>query len=133
LPLPNYAGCVEEAGIKDISQLRSPNSKLIYLIQDAHTNSSGQKNVYQILDFLLDREKNIHSIYTEAAEGDNSLTSLGQSLPSAEREQIAKKYLYQGLLHGAEYLNLVSKHHFNLSGVEDPALYNAALETYRNP
>ena len=139
------------------SRLRG-NDKLIYLIQDAHTNESGQLNLSKSLDILLSSPKpsigdqvdsrlsatkkadpsfggrgndTIKYVFTEAGVSDNSLSFLRPFRPLAERRSLALSYIKKGLLHGVEYLDLTSEHDFTLWGVENPKLYIQSIEDYR--
>ena len=106
-------------------------NRLIYLLQDAHTNPSGQVNLAKAIDLLLEKDPSIRHIFSEAGVGDNSLSFLRKKSSSLKRKQVADKYLKQGLLHGEEYLDLTSHKSFTLWGVEDPRLYIRSLEAYR--
>jgi HEAT repeat protein/serine/threonine protein kinase len=112
--------------------LRTPNSprQTLYLIQDAHTNASAQLNTAKALDLLL-RKENIKTIFLEAGTGNDSLSYLRESAPLAKRERVAKSFVKQGELSGAEFLDLTSERPFVLWGVEDAALYQESIEAYR--
>ncbi len=103
----------------------------IYLIQDAHTNTSGQLNVAKMLDLILQKEP-IRQVFLEAGYGNESLSFLRKYSHLKQREQAAKSYLMKGELQGVEYLDLTSNHDFTLWGVEDMSLYLKSLETYRS-
>ena len=108
-----------------------PSTILIYLLQDAHTNESGQYNLAKALDIILEKEKDLKFVFTEAGVGDNSLTHLKSLKSLKERTQIAKSYVKKGVLHGAEYLDLTGNKSFTLWGVESPDLYLKTLNDYR--
>jgi hypothetical protein len=72
----------------------------IYLIQDAHTNDSGQINLAKTLDRIFSQEKDIRYIFTEGAVADNSLSELRTSKPLSERQAVGMSYISKGLLHG---------------------------------
>ncbi|MBI4433054.1 MAG: hypothetical protein HY592_06230 [Candidatus Omnitrophica bacterium] len=128
------------------------------LIQDAHTNTSGQLNLAKILDTLLSsRAQTLSSraqsrdqadsstahgltqaslgmtpyVFLEAGFGDDSLSFLRKYGTTQQRKDIAMRYLRQGVLHGEELLDLTSDHRFQLWGVEDRELYLKAIEAYR--
>jgi len=104
--------------------------KTVILIQDAHTNESGQLNIARALDTIL-RAENIQHVYLEAGTGDASLSDLRDKAPLAHRKAVSLSYLRKGLLQGSEYLDVTSDLDFNLWGVEDPVLYEKALVSYR--
>ena len=107
-------------------------SRLVYLIQDAHTNPSGQINLSKALDHLFKEEKDLKYIFVEAGVGNNSLTALRKIAPLNKRKQVAEEYLRKGLLHGEEYLDLTNDRDFTIWGVEDAGLYAKSLEVYKH-
>ena len=125
LKLPSSVASIEEAYIG------STQNKTIYLIQDAHTNPSGQKNLAKTLEVLLKQNNKPHYVFVEAGLGDNSLTSFRQYGTTKQRQQISEHYLQDGVLHGEEYLDLTSQLDFTIWGVEDMALYKKSLEDYK--
>ena len=134
---------------QSVGGLQQVPPKLVYLLQDAHTNTSGQLNLAKLLDVLLtDRRGGVPPpntdglgkprargprpyIFVEAGLGDNSLSFFRQYGTQSQRKQVAEKYLRQGTLHGEEYLDLTSNHDFIIWGVEDLNLYKKALEDYK--
>ncbi len=123
--LPESVAVVEDAWKAEDS------SKLIYLIQDAHTNSSGQLNVAKTLDYLS-RDSELNHIFLEAGSSDLSLSFLRKDSSLEKRKQVGLSYLKKGELQGSEYLDLTSQNKIVLWGVEDEGLYKKALETYRS-
>jgi hypothetical protein len=111
---------------------RAPNaSLLIYLIQDAHTNESGQLNLSKTLETILDKE-DIRYIFLEAAFGDSSLSFLKKYGTSEQRKNVAKPFLKQGLMHGEEYFYLSTEKEPVLWGVESFDLYKKSIAAYKN-
>jgi len=105
--------------------------KLFYLMQDAHTNESGQYNLAKSLGTILDKEKDLKYVFTEAGYGDDSVSFLKPFRKPEDRDRVARSYIKKGMLHGHEYLNLMSDRDFTIWGVENPELYAAAVENYR--
>jgi len=105
-------------------------STTLILIQDAHTNRTGQLNVARTLDFLIS-ERAVRTVFLEAGDGNESLSFLRKYASPADRKRIAESYLRKGELQGTEYLDLTSDRSFVLWGVEDMSLYARSLETYR--
>ncbi len=108
-------------------------SGTVILIQDAHTNPSGQMNLAKTLDLVLSSRRDLSAthIFLEAGTGDDSLSYLRKNGSLKDRQQIAMKYLKKGELHGEEYLDLTSNHNITLWGVEDKVLYLKALRDYK--
>ena len=124
LSIPESIVTIEDA-------YKSPSDKTVYLIQDAHTNESGQLNLAKTLDHLLGQDKGLKYVFLEAGVGDNSLSFLRPYTELSDRKKRALSYIKKGLLHGEEYLDLTSDHDFTLWGVEDPDLYIKSLEDYK--
>ncbi len=109
----------------------APNaSKTLFLLQDAHTNESGQINLANALRQILPSEGITH-VFTEASQGDMSVGYFKKVFEPKVMEPVAMSYLRKGVLKGDEYLGLTSDLNFTIWGVEDPSLYNAALEAYK--
>ena len=66
--LPESIATIEDAW-------KGSSSKTLILIQDAHTNNSGQMNVAKTLDFILKKEP-IPYVFLEAGQGNESLSFL---------------------------------------------------------
>ncbi len=104
----------------------------VILIQDAHTNNSGQLNEAKLLDILYSQKKNLSNyIFLEAGSGNESLSFLRKYASLEKRQQVAKSFLLQAKLQGTEYLDLTSNHPMTLWGVEDMSLYAKSVELYR--
>ncbi|MEK7368795.1 MAG: hypothetical protein AABZ62_03940, partial [Planctomycetota bacterium] len=138
LKIPDSVATIEDVYLADsVKRTENPLTltaerlPLIYLLQDAHTNESGQYNLSKALDLILQKEKDLKYVFTEAGVGDNSLAYLKPFRPDNERKQIARTYIKKGILHGAEYLSLTSDRPFTLWGVENPDLYLKSIQDYR--
>ena len=121
----NFSGSF--AKVSDVFQGKSP--RLLIHIQDAHTNTGAEKNISQTLEELITRF-HIKTVFIEGGTKDDSLDFLRPLASKEVREQVAKKYLMQGELNGAEYLSLASDHAFKILGVEEASLYEKNLKTY---
>ena len=108
----------------------SGNNKVIYLIQDAHTNESAQRNIAKILDTLIEK-KPVKYVFLEAGTGDDSLSDLRALAPTETRKKISDIYLRRAYIQGPDYLDLTSEKNFKLWGVEDKELYYQGIELYR--
>ncbi|MFT7637023.1 MAG: phosphomannomutase [Candidatus Omnitrophota bacterium] len=109
---------------------KAPNAnKTIILMQDAHTNESGQLNLAKALDLILQKES-IEYVFTEAAKGEASLSYLKSEVDESTRLEVSRSLLRKGLLHGAEYLSLTGSRDFSIWGVEDRGLYDQGLLLY---
>ncbi len=120
----------ESVALIEDSYKAPKSSKTVFLLQDAHTNESGQANLAKALDLIIKNES-IEYVFTEAAKGDASLSYLKPNVDLSTRLQVSKALLNKGLLHGAEYLNLTSPYDFTIWGVEDRDLYDQGLLLYK--
>lgn len=124
LELPRSAAIVDDA-------FRAPSSsKTVYLIQDAHTNSSAQANMARALDSVV-RKEGVRAVFLEGGSGDDSLSFLRGAASAAHRARVAKSYLLAGEIGAAEYLDVTSDLPIRLWGVEDRALYDESVAVYR--
>lgn len=104
-------------------------SKTVFLIQDAHTNESGQMNMAKTLDIMIPAE-GISTVYTEGADQDVSLAFLKEFFSKEAIHDASLKFVRRGLMKGSEFANLNFDHAFRIEGVEDPALYDEAGEKF---
>ncbi len=125
LGIPESVATVEDAFVGTGSP------KTIYLIQDAHTNTSGQFNVAKTLDLLFQKNKQLKYVFLEAGQGDESLSFLRQYASLEKRKQASEAFLRQGKLQGSEYFDLISDKHLVLWGVENLKLYAQSVEAYK--
>jgi hypothetical protein len=107
------------------------NGKLLVHIQDAHVNYEGQKSLSRILRSVI-KEHGIDLVLVEGGWGDVGLSFLRYFSTKEKREEIADRYLKNGLIAGEEYLDIVSDPGFDLDiqGIEDKKLYNANLKQF---
>ena len=89
--IPESVATIEDA-------YKAPDSnKTIILVQDAHTNNSGQLNVAKTLDLIFKKEP-IKYVFLEAGSGNESLSFLRKYASEEKREQVAKSFLINGRL-----------------------------------
>jgi len=127
LEIPQDLGRVKE--FFDAEPDRYSAKPLIIHIQDAHCNYEAQKNMAQILDYLV-KEKDLSLIMVEGGSGDVGLSFLRNYSDKAKRLEVAEQYLRKGEISGEEYLDIVSDHDLELWGIEDQDLYDANLDSF---
>ncbi len=130
IAFPASVATVEDTYLADSGQ-RTRDDTLVYLIQDAHTNYSGQINLAKTLEVLFSKDPGLKNVFVEAGFGNDSLSFLREKAPLAKRKEVGETYLRKGILHGEEYLDLTSERTFSIWGVEDRTLYDKAIEAYR--
>lgn len=105
------------------------NGRLIIHIQDAHANLSGQQSLAKALDDLLGRY-DLPVVLVEGGSRDASLDAVRKLAPLKEWKIIARRFLYDGIISGEEYLNLTSERPMKISGAENQDLYDASVKAY---
>ncbi len=121
--LPQSVALIEDS-------YKGTDPKIVILVQDAHTNDSGQMNISKALEIILGKEK-IKYVFLEAGTGDDSLSFLRDKAPLDNRKEVAAEFLKKGLLSGSENLDLTSDLNFKLWGVENKELYWKSVDVYR--
>lgn len=127
LDIPSQYGTVEEVFEADYTA--DNRERMIIHIQDAHSNYEAQKNMAQLLEYLV-KEHNLRLIMVEGGSGNVSLSFLRGYANQKERRDIADKYLRMGEISGEEYLDMVSNYDLDLYGIEDQDLYDAHLAAF---
>ncbi|MDD5465791.1 MAG: hypothetical protein PHP73_05580 [Candidatus Omnitrophica bacterium] len=133
--IPSTFGNIKEVfDIQDtkLANTQNPNTNLdktIIHIQDAHCNYEAQKNMAQLLDYLV-KEQNLKLIMVEGGSGNVNLEFLRNYADKKAREGVADKYLKLGKISGEEYLDIVADYPLDLYGIEDEALYEAHLDVF---
>ncbi len=112
-----------------VSPNANDSSPVIIYIQDAHCNYEAQKNMSQILDYLI-KKHHLKLIMVEGGSGDVNLAFLRTFADQKAREEVADKYLKAGKISGEEYLNIISDYDMDLYGVEDEELYDAHMDAF---
>ncbi|MFT5207560.1 MAG: hypothetical protein ACI9CF_001316 [Candidatus Omnitrophota bacterium] len=134
----------QSASLKEIYQAKAPSlrgarssneaissNKLIILIEDAHANLSGQKNLANSIDSLM-KNYGISTVLVEGSSTDVTLSHAKNQMPKKNLIKAAKQLLYYGIISGEEHLNLTTDHNMQLLGIEDQQLYNQNLNIYHN-
>ena len=96
---------------------KGTSGKLVIHIQDAHSNLSGQQNLANALERLME-EAGTPLVLVEGADRDVTLDEVRESVDPKEWRIAAKRFLYDGAISGEEYLNLTSDRPMRIIGVE---------------
>ena len=89
LDIPESVAIVEAQFIAPNTEGVMNHAPTVYLIQDAHTNTSGQLSLAKTLDHLFQKDKNLKYVFVEAGLGNNSLSFFRQYGTKEERRRIA--------------------------------------------
>ncbi|MCA9397074.1 MAG: hypothetical protein KC649_07865, partial [Candidatus Omnitrophica bacterium] len=98
-------------------------------IQDAHANLSGQKSLAKALDEMM-KKYELNLVMVEGSARDSSLNNVRKLAPLKEWGIIARRFLFDGIISGEEFLNLTSDHDMRIVGVEYRDLYDDAIKAY---
>ena len=128
LNIPSQYGTIKESF--DAQRTTQDTNRMIIHIQDAHCNYEAQKNMAQLLDYLV-KTYNLKLIMVEGGSGNVSLSFLRNYADKKAREEVADKYLKEGKISGEEYLDIVSDYNLELYGIEDEALYDSHMDSFR--
>lgn len=105
------------------------NDRLVILIEDAHANYEGQKNVAAAIRSLTHTYP-IRTVLLEGGDGRANLDALTPLVPARDLKIGADRLLRQGVLNGPEHLSLTEPMTADLIGMENEAHYRAALLAY---
>lgn len=129
-PMPSVAFVLPESVATIEDGFVGSSGKTLILLQDPHTNESGQINEAKALSEILSKE-GIRHLFAEGAQGDVSLSYFKSVFKAEDIQSVAMASLRKGQVKGPEYLSLVSDLDFVIWGVEDPGLYDEAVLTYQ--
>ena len=106
------------------------NDRVVIHIQDAHCNYAAQHKIADIVGYLH-KEYGIESVNLEGGAGNYDLSIFAKIQDKNVREQVSDYFVKEGLVGGAEYFASNNTGKVVLHGLEDPKLYMANLNTYR--
>lgn len=118
----------------DVSSLkeihRGAREALVFHVEDAHSNLSGQRNLAATID-RIGRKYGVDLVLVEGGSSpDGSLGPLKKLASPAAVRRAAESLLVEGRISGEEYLSLVSDRPIKVRGVEDMKLYRESVEAY---
>ena len=122
LQIPSQFGVITE---KYIPENFSSDTPQVILIQDAHISYEAQKNISQIVKFLVE-EKGIKLVCEEGDEGTVDPEILFNEKNKSVREAVADFFMKNGLVAGVE-MERIMNDDFILYGVENRELYEKNL------
>lgn len=118
---------------KEIGQIKAlhqgKKDQMIVLIQDLHAHEEAQRNIANILDFLV-RKHRLNLVGVEGASGQLNTRLFSYFSDKSAKKDVADYYLNQGRLSGSEYASIVFNPNLRLYGVEDEVFYQANLKSY---
>ena len=97
----------------------------IIIINDLHSNSFAQKNIYSIIKYI-ESETDIDKIFVEGAQKGKIDTSVITDIKKDIRISLLNKMLNKGFVSGTEYFCYTTN--TELYGIEDSSLYTETLK-----
>ncbi len=102
---------------------------MIFHIQDVHANYQAQKNLADILRYLIETY-GLELILVEGGITDKDFSYLRSWAPLEERKKKAEELLREGVISGETYVDIASDFPLKFQGIEDKALYEKNMELY---
>jgi len=115
--------------IKEVSQT-NPDSKHVYIIEDAHTSIEAQRNIAQIIQ-QLSAEKNIQLIGLEGSDREISIPHAFDLMSLELKEDVCHYLMNRLRINGAEYAK-INNPDLKLMGVENNQAYLNNLDLYQS-
>ncbi|GEM_PF-3073497 len=130
--VPEKSGFVTEVFVPEKSA-----EKLVFVMQDPHTNIKAQFNEADIYDFLAREYQNIFPGKKPliALEGTPDVrldySTLTSRPEDPSREEVADFLVYEGKLNGSEYYKVRYNPAAEIAGIEDMALYTENVMAFK--
>ncbi|MEW6535587.1 MAG: hypothetical protein AB1454_08180 [Candidatus Auribacterota bacterium] len=102
---------------------------IFFLINDFHYNYQAQRNIANIIDYLVTK-KGYSLVLTEGGAGNLNLAYLRAFAPAGIRKNVSDNYLKSGKISGEEYLDIVADYTFLIEGLENPDLYAENVQAF---
>ncbi|HPM43531.1 MAG TPA: hypothetical protein PLV52_06850, partial [Candidatus Omnitrophota bacterium] len=106
------------------------NDSVVIHIQDAHCNYAAQHRIADIVGYL-NKEFGVNKVNLEGGAGNYDLSVFTSIADKDIRRKVSDYFVEEGLLSGAEYFASNNTGKVVLHGLEDPKLYMANLNIYR--
>lgn len=122
----------EEYGvIKDFFQAPEDGSDplAIFHIQDVHVNYEAQKNLANLLEFLIETY-GLSLILVEGGITDKDFSYIRKWATLEERKVKAEELLKEGVISGETYVDIATDFPLKFQGIEDKELYEKNMEAY---
>lgn len=109
--------------------LQKRDSKIIFHIQDVHANYEAQKNLANILEYLI-KNYGLSVILVEGGITDKDFSYIREWASLKERKKKAGELLKEGVITGETYLDIATDLPLKFQGIEDRDLYEENMEAY---
>ncbi|MBL7069794.1 MAG: hypothetical protein ISS34_08060 [Candidatus Omnitrophica bacterium] len=104
-------------------------SKIIFHVQDIHANYEAQRNLANILEYLI-RTYGIEVVLVEGGVTDKDFSYIRDWAPIDERKEKADKLLREGVISGETYVDIATDFPLKFQGIEDKELYEENMQIY---
>ncbi|GEM_PF-3538919 len=120
--LPPSLGLIEEIH-------RGKRKEFVFLIQDAHSNYSAQKNIAATIEFLSKKQK-IDLVAVEGAHGEID-TDIFRAFPSrVVTKNVLDRYMRKGEIGGPQFWASLSRAPLPFIGIDEDRLYKKNLNEF---
>jgi len=120
-------GSIKETYQSHTSSRQSPS--IIFHIQDVHSNYEAQKNLANILEYLIETY-GVDLILVEGGITDKDFSYIRDWASLEERKEKAEELLKEGIISGETYVDIASDFPLKFQGIEDKGLYEENMEIY---
>ncbi|NQT05996.1 MAG: hypothetical protein HQ575_00475 [Candidatus Omnitrophica bacterium] len=103
--------------------------RIIFHIQDVHANYEAQKNLADILEYLI-ATYGLNIILVEGGITDKDFSYIREWAPLDERKTKAEELLKEGVISGETYVDIATDFPLKFQGIEDKELYEKNMEVY---
>ncbi len=127
ITVPKEYGLVKESYQSPTSNKRG--SKTIFHIRDIHANYEGQKNLANLLLYLIENY-GLDLILVEGGITDKDFSYIRTWATLEERKKKADGLLREGVITGETYIDIATDLPLKFQGIEDKELYEENMEIY---
>lgn len=127
LVIPGEFGSVKE--VYQPPSQTGKDGKIVFHIQDVHTNYEAQKNLANILEYLVETY-GIELVLVEGGITDKDFSYIREWATLDERQRKADDLLREGIISGETYVDIATDLPLKFQGIEDKGLYEENMEIY---
>lgn len=118
--------------IKEVYRAHSrgkKSSRIIFHIQDVHVNYEAQKNLANILEYLIETY-GLRLVLVEGGITDKDFSDIRGLAPLEDRRRKADELLREGIISGEDYVDIATDFPLKFQGIEEKDLYEENMEAY---
>ena len=128
--LPRSLGHVNASSSPDVLPDATTAGRTVFHIQDSHCDYGCQKSIESIINYL-NTEYGVDLALLEGGAGNYDLSVFTDIEDKSRREKLADYFVKEGRVTGSELFGIMNPEKITFKGLEDPKLYFADLNAYR--